>query len=150
MKAGKDFIGLGCGALVINDKDEILLLRYSDTSKTDPGMWARPGGQVEFGEEGARAAEREVEEETGVKVSVVRPLEFTEIVDGENAKHWIALGFLARHVSGTPKLMEPDTHVEIGWFSLDKLPENITSYTKNSIDVFLKSKMQKAYQSNEN
>jgi len=143
MKAGKDFIGLGCGALVINDRNEVLLLRYSDSSRTDPGMWARPGGQVEFGEEGARAAEREVEEETGVKVSIVRPLEFTEIVDSGNARHWVALGFLARYVSGAPKIMEPDKHVEIGWFSLDSLPKNLTHYTRNSIDAFLGSKPKK-------
>jgi 8-oxo-dGTP diphosphatase len=140
MKVGVDYIGVGCGAIVINEKGEVLLLRRSTTSRTDPGKWCRPGGQVEFGESVTDAVERETMEETGIVVRAVRPLEFTDDRSEDASKHWIALGYLAEHVSGEPVNVEPDKHDAIGWFPLDRLPENLATYTKNAIDVYLDQK----------
>ena len=140
MKPGKNFIGIGCGAIIINDNNEILLVKRSENSRTEPNTWSRPGGEVNFGETVEQAVEREVEEETGIKVKVLRFLEITQIIDKENNKHWIALGFLAKHIEGEPKNLEPEKHDDIKWFPLNQLPENINSYTKNAVDVFLKSK----------
>lgn len=134
-KPGKDYIGVGCGAIVVNDKDEVLLVKRASTSRTEPGTWSRPGGMVEFGETVEQAVEREIEEETGIKVRAVRLLEMTQnIVDG---KHWIALGFLARHVSGEPENKEPTKHDDIGWFPLAQLPDNLNNYTRNAIGAYL-------------
>jgi ADP-ribose pyrophosphatase YjhB (NUDIX family) len=51
MKAGKDFIGVGVGATILNNKNEILLLKRRQTiseERTTSGMWSIPGGEVEF------------------------------------------------------------------------------------------------------
>ena len=136
MKSGKDYIGVGCGAIVINDNDEILLVKRSKNARTEPGMWSRPGGEVEFGEYGSEAVEREIFEETGVKVKIIRPLEFTENLSEDKSSHWIALGYLAKYVSGTPSNKEPSKHDEVRWFPLNKLPDNLTSYTKNSLHAY--------------
>jgi 8-oxo-dGTP pyrophosphatase MutT (NUDIX family) len=51
MKAGKDFIGVGVGATILNNKNEMLLIkRKQDTTegKTTSNMWSVPGGEVEF------------------------------------------------------------------------------------------------------
>ena len=139
MKAGIDFIGIGCGAIIINDNNEVLLVKRSINSRTEPGTWSRPGGQVEFGETVEEAVEREVLEETNVQVRVLRFLEMTQNINQDKFKHWIALGFLAKHVSGEPENLEPTKHDEVRWISLSELPENINIYTKNAIDVYLKS-----------
>jgi len=135
MKPGKDFIGVGCGAIIINNKDEILLLKRSSRSRTEPGTWSRPGGQVEYGEIAEEAVKREIKEELGIDIEVVRFLEMTQTI--EDGKHWIALGFLARHVSGEPRNLEPKKHDEVKWFPLSKLPNNLNSYTKNAINTYL-------------
>jgi len=140
MKAGKDFIGVGCGAIIINDNNEILLLKRSINSRTDPGLWARPGGQVEFEESLEDAVEREVKEEAGIIVKAIRRLDYTEQLSDDKSTHWIALGFLAKHISGEPINVEHDKHDEIKWFSLDNLPINLADYTKNSIEFYLKTK----------
>ncbi len=140
MKAGTDFIGIGCGAIVVNDRNEILLVKRSINSRTEPETWSRPGGQVEFGESVEEAVEREVLEETGVTVKVIKFLEMTQNIDKENKKHWLALGYLAKHISGEPKNMEPSKHDEVKWASLSQLPENINQYTKNAINIYLKTK----------
>lgn len=140
MKIGKDFIGVGCGAIIINDNNEILLVKRSKDSRTEPGMWSRPGGQVEFNESASEAVEREIKEETNLIVKVIRSLEFTDNFSDDNATHWIALGFLAKHISGEPKNIEPYKHDDVKWFAFNDLPENLTNYTKNSIDVYLNTK----------
>ena len=140
MNPGKDFIGVGCGAIVINDKNEVLLVKRSMSSRTEPGFWSRPGGEVEFGERVEDAVVREVKEETGIDVEILGFLKVTQNLNKGEKKHWIALGYLARPLRGVAKNMEPKKHDAVEWFSIDALPERLTDYTKNTISVYLKQK----------
>jgi mutator protein MutT len=135
MKTGKDYIGVGCGAIVINNKNEVLLLKRSENIRSNQGMWDRPGGQVEYGERVENAVIREVQEEVGITVGNLSFLKLDQDM-GEN-KHFIAIGYLAEHISGEVENKEPHKHDEVRWFNLDNLPKNITEYTKNSIKVYV-------------
>ena len=55
------------GGVVVNSRGEWLMIHRN-------GRWDLPKGHVEVGESFDRCAEREIEEETGVKASVLRPL----------------------------------------------------------------------------
>ncbi len=62
---GHDLImTVGCGVLVVNDKDEVLLQKRSDN-----GQWCIPGGALEPGETYTEAATRELQEEVRITVS---------------------------------------------------------------------------------
>jgi len=63
---------LGSGAIVFHPAgDRVLMVRHRDMEGDFwRGRWIFPGGLVELGETLARAAAREVEEETGVRVRV--------------------------------------------------------------------------------
>jgi ADP-ribose pyrophosphatase YjhB (NUDIX family) len=63
-------VRVGADAFVINPAGGVLLVR-----RADDGLWAMPGGWVEPGESAAGAAVRETEEETGLVVSVVGPVQ---------------------------------------------------------------------------
>ena len=138
LKPGKDYIGVGCGAIIVNDKNEVLLLKRNANSRMHPGSWTRPGGAMEVGETPEEAVVREVKEETGIDVEIVRFLEMAHDIDNEKNKYWVALGFLARHVGGEVINVEPDKHDDIRWFSLDNLPEGLNHYTRHAIDVYRK------------
>lgn len=60
---------LAAYAVVVSDRDEILLTRLS-TATPSPGRWTLPGGGVDHGEHPVAAAVREVHEETGMDVDV--------------------------------------------------------------------------------
>ena len=143
MKSGKDCIGVGCGAIIINDRNEVLLVKRSKNSRVNPDVWSRPGGEVEFGESSAEAVEREVFEEVGIRIKAVRSLGFLDNISPDKKTHWISIGYLAEYVSGQIENKEPDKHDDIRWFPVDKLPENVTDYTKESVEEVLKGEVEK-------
>jgi len=54
--------------VVLNDRDEVLLLRRSATDTRRPGEWDFPGGGIEPGEDLAEGAAREIAEESGLTI----------------------------------------------------------------------------------
>jgi 8-oxo-dGTP pyrophosphatase MutT (NUDIX family) len=75
-RAGEDKSGpLGVAATVaIRKGEDILLLRRPPDVGHDPGLWELPGGKMSYGETLMEAAAREVAEETGIRISILRPL----------------------------------------------------------------------------
>ena len=80
---------------------------------------------------------REAFEEAGI---IVKNLEvFCVQVDKNEHAHYISVGMIAREFEGIPKVKEQEM-VKWEWFDLDKLPKNIFSASKKTIDCFLNHK----------
>ncbi len=136
-KPGVDFIGIGCGALIINDKNETLLIKRNPKSQNEAGFWSKPGGTVEFNENVEDAVKREIKEELGVDIELVKFLGFTNhIIKSEN-QHWVAFNYLAKIIKGEPKNLEIEKIEEIKWFNLSNLPLNLTQTTSEPIKEYL-------------
>lgn len=80
MKKGKDYIGVGGGCLILNDKDEILLIKRAGEVRNEAGYWSKPGGGVKFGEKAEDAMVREMKEELGIEVKIIGLLPHTDHV----------------------------------------------------------------------
>jgi ADP-ribose pyrophosphatase YjhB (NUDIX family) len=88
-------------AAVRNDRGELLLIE-----RTDNGLWALPGGAQDIGESVVQAAQREVQEETGLAVEITGlsgiysdPRHVIAYDDGE-VRQEFSLCFHARPISG--------------------------------------------------
>ncbi len=108
---------LAAGAVVIDRSGRILLVRRGTPPQR--GLWTVPGGRVEPGETLAAAAVREVLEETGLVVRILRELGSLEVTDG-NGDVYEVHDFAADHLSGDP--IAGDDAAEVGWFAPDLLP----------------------------
>jgi 8-oxo-dGTP diphosphatase len=85
------------------------------------GEFASPGGHLEHLESFQQCAEREVLEETGLKIGPVR---FLRVLNSRAyaPKHYIDLAFVAESLSGEPQVMEPDKVEHWQWYAQDALP----------------------------
>ncbi len=131
MKQGIDYIGVAAGAMIFNDNGELFLSKRSMATKNERGCWETPGGSVEFGETLADAVRREIREEYGAEIEIIKQFSAEDhIIPAEN-QHWVATTFLAKFKAGQiPKIMEPDKCDEIGWFALDNLPSPLSLITQ--------------------
>lgn len=137
LKPGRDYLGVGGGVLIMNDKNEVLLKKRSGKSKNDIGAWERPGGTVEYGEKAETSMLREAKEELGINIKIIGYFPHTDHFLKKDKEHWIGLSFLGVIKSGKPKNMEPHKCDEIGWFHIEKLPKNLAQPTRESIDNYL-------------
>lgn len=118
MKKGKDYIGIGVGAIILNKQGKFLLLKRGTKSQNEVGLWGFPGGAVEFGETLAETIKREVKEELGILIKPLKLLSPINHLIPKEKQHWIAAPYLCKLTSGTPKILEPEKNSDIGWFSL--------------------------------
>ena len=133
LKAGRDYIGVGVGAVILRDKKILLLLR---NKSPESGCWTIPGGKVEFGETVEEAILREVQEEIGTEGRIIAPLGVTNHILKEEGIHYVSPRFLIS-IIGEPKNMEPASHSEMKWFPINDLPENVTMTTQKALAAFL-------------
>jgi 8-oxo-dGTP pyrophosphatase MutT (NUDIX family) len=108
---------LGCSAVIFNENRQKILL----TRRSDNGQWCLPGGAMEPGESVAEACEREVWEETGLRVRAVRlsgvysdPHRVVVYPD-EHKVHIVALNFEVEITGGELGLSNETS--EFGYFS---------------------------------
>ena len=110
-------VRVGC---VVRRGRELLLVRRHGAH--GDGTWSTPGGNLGLGEEPARCATRETEEETGVRVGPVRFVGLTnDVLDGQ--RHYVTLWFEGDHAGGDPSVRASDELPEVGWFVESSLPE---------------------------
>jgi 8-oxo-dGTP diphosphatase len=129
---GKDYIGVGVGALIINEQNEVLLLLRKKPPETD--YWSIPGGSVEMFETIEDAITREIKEELNVEIKIVKLLGVTDHILKQEKTHWVAPVFLAEIIKNQkPVNAEPESHYDMRWFSIHKLPQNITLTTSKAL-----------------
>lgn len=108
-----------CGVLIENGK--VLLVELCSPVVND-WVWIPPGGEVTFGETLEEAVIREMKEETGLTVSVVKQLTSNQVI--RPPVHAIEFYFLVERIEGDvglghdPELEEKDQILRnIGFFS---------------------------------
>lgn len=118
---------VGCGVLITNENDQVLLQKRSDT-----GQWCIPGGAMELGESYLETAQREIYEEVGIKVE---NLKLFGIYSGEerlirypNKDVVYSLGIIFTSDSYTGEISDEDEEVlEHRFFDREQIPKELFS-----------------------
>src|SRR6516164_11407943 len=95
---------LAVSAVIFREGKVLLVRRARSPAK---GFYSLPGGRVEFGESLATALQREVDEETGLKIEIVGLAGWREVLpQAAGAGHYLIMSFAARWVEREPVLNE--------------------------------------------
>jgi 8-oxo-dGTP diphosphatase len=92
---------LAVSAAIFRDDQVLLVRRARAPSK---GVYSLPGGRVEFGESLHTALYREVDEETGLKISIVGLAGWREVLPEAGGGHFVIMSFAARWIGQEPNL----------------------------------------------
>ncbi len=106
--------------IVVNDDNQVLLVKRAAHMTKGAGLWAIPGGFVDRDEATLDAARREVLEETGYEL---QSIERVDIIDnpqrGDDRQN---IAFVHQGIAGR-KVQEPDDESEeVRWFKKEELP----------------------------
>ncbi len=136
VRVGFDVIGVGVGAMIFNELGEVFLSQRGPLAKNERGTWEFPGGGVEYGEKLIDAIRREINEEYGMMIAITELLSVDDHILPNEGQHWVSPTYLARHVSGEPRILEPGKCSALGWFTLDQLPTPLSVITVANVAAY--------------
>lgn len=108
------------GALIFDGQRILLIERGKEPLK---GQWSLPGGAVEVGELVEDALRREVLEETGLEVEILRFAELFERImpdaEGQTEYHYVLVDYVCRPTGG--ELQWASDTQDARWFARQEL-----------------------------
>lgn len=107
-------------ALIVKN-GKILIIKRSFKEDVYANEWDLPGGKLKFGENPVNGLKREVSEETGLKIKIIKPISVWTFFKSRKTQV-IGITFLAKVVSGKIRLGKE--HTDFKWIS----PEEIDKY----------------------
>lgn len=130
---------LGVGVVIRDQTNRLLLERRSDC-----GWWGLPGGSLEVGESVTQTAVREVKEETGLEIQIIRLIgvyshpheRIVTYPDTKDGLHLIDVVVEGKVMSG--ELTCSDESFELRFFSPDTLPAELIPPSRQPVRDALK------------
>lgn len=124
---------VGCPAIIKNKEGEILLAKRSKKMMCYPSYWGLPGGVVEWKESFEDGVKREIKEEIGVKIKIIkRAKKVYEKFPNKNCPiHCITIPFNCKIIRGIPK--PKDETSEVKWFKKSEIKAMKLAYDHKKI-----------------
>jgi 8-oxo-dGTP diphosphatase len=118
---------VGVGAVVFRDGAVLLVERRNPPCSNE---WAIPGGKVRLGETLQQAAEREILEETGIRIKAGEPVYAFDLIErdatGNVQWHYAIIDLQAEYLDG--EVRAGDDAAAAAWFR----PAELTQITVNA------------------
>lgn len=118
------------GIILLNDNNEVLLQKRCNTGYMD-GMYALVSGHLEKNESLVNAIIREVKEEINLDIRSCNVTFVCFIRSGND--NYINSYFKCDNFDGKIENMEIDKCLDLKWFNIDHLPDNIIPNDKRAI-----------------
>lgn len=125
-----------CGCIVINDKNEVLLIHHN------AGHWDFPKGHMEDSETEVQTSIREVKEETNIDVEVNEKYRYSTVYSPKENVIKEVVYFLARNINDNKEAQLEEVS-EVKWFKIDDAIEKITYDNSREILIELKKDLVK-------
>ena len=121
---------VGIGAIVFHDNAVLLVKRKNPPCANE---WAIPGGCIKPGETLQQAAEREILEETGIRIKAGEPVFCFDLIENDRNNdllfHYVIVDLEARYIDGIPQA--DDDALDAAWINRSQAATlNINPTTK--------------------
>ena len=121
---------------ILYDEDKGILLE----KRSDNGQWCVPGGALELGEDQIAGLKREVKEETNLDITDPELLTVRAnvhmVYPNKDEVYYTDIVYIVKSFSGE---LKPDREsVELRWFPINDLPDNIMPTQIDYIEMFKK------------
>jgi 8-oxo-dGTP diphosphatase len=126
------YVIAGVPVIIQNSKKEILLGKRAKQIFY-PNIWGLPGGMVEHGEPLRDAAIREIKEEMGIDIKIIKQSSkiYEDFPKKECNLHLVDIPFYAKITNGIPK--PKDETKEVKWFKPEELKKLKLAYNHKEI-----------------
>ncbi|MBD3362670.1 NUDIX domain-containing protein [Candidatus Dojkabacteria bacterium] len=151
MKIMEDSFHLGIKALILNQENELLLLKVNKEllrgSKND-SYWDIPGGRIQKGDTIESTIKREVKEETGLEIKEIQFYDMAisniRIPVGDTDVGLILAVYTCKCINNKERIKLSREHVDFGFFNITqsskllqvKYPKNFTKKVENLHNFF--------------
>lgn len=137
-------------AIVVNDLNEVLMIKHKDTIPANPltpdilEYWVPPGGGVDEHESFVEAAIRELSEETGIELQNMQSLILERSVDLHYRNELVTQReqFFLSRISGTPAIPFFDSNegiVDARWWPLEEIKKSEEIFFPAGLYTLLKN-----------
>ena len=109
-----------CGVITKEKEPKVLLIQRGN--EPFKGCWAFPGGFMNMDETTEQCAVRELEEETGLKVTEIQQIGAYSKVDRDPRGRTVTVAYLAI-IDSIKNVKGLDDAAKAQWFSLSELPK---------------------------
>ncbi len=110
--------------IIINEKEEILLVQHRKANRL---YWVLPGGRIEYGEDFATCAVRELKEETNLDIEFGKVVYLSEAIAPDRSRHIINIYATGKVLGGEMKIGDEPMLAAVDYKPLMEL-ESITLY----------------------
>src|SRR3989338_3749760 len=113
--------------ITVNEKQEILLVQHKKGTRY---YWVLPGGRIEYGEDFATCAVRELKEETNLDIKFGKVVFLSEAIAPDRSRHIINIYATGEVLGGELRLgaYDPDPVLaDVGWKPIHELAK-VTLY----------------------
>jgi len=118
----------GCtSAIIRNDKGQILFTKRADDEEFMSGYWELPGGGMDYGETPEECIKREIMEECGIEIEILKPASVNVYYMREVQR--IEICFLCKPITQDIKLSHE--HSDFRWLDISEVGSiKVSSYIK--------------------
>jgi 8-oxo-dGTP pyrophosphatase MutT (NUDIX family) len=135
---GQDYIGIGVVFFCHDGHGKFLMAKRSQNARDEKGKWDIGGGGIDTHDTVDQTLRKEIKEEYCADVINYEFLGYRDVHRKNNGRktHWIALDFKVQIDPKQVKIGEPHKFDDIGWFTLETIPENSHSQFPNFLQVY--------------
>ena len=125
--------GVAVKALIINPQNQFLIIKKSNLEDINPNTWDIPGGRINHGENLYSALWREIKEEIGIDVDIIRPSNVWSLIKRD--LHLVGITFLCEAYEQEIHLSSE--HEKYKWLSAETIrSKDFPAWLKDEIRKF--------------